>query len=105
MVREGNAHRLSPRARASGGDRSEGEPVGRAPSGECLRYNRRMATVAATHVRFTPPGKYLNLKEWLHELGDVPPERIVMDPWPGTATEKDLLVFGERDKRLVEVIH
>src|SRR2546421_4481649 len=63
-----------------------------------------MATVATTPVRFTPPGKYLNMKEWLHELGDIPPERIVMDPWPGTATENDLLVFVERDKRLVELI-
>jgi Uma2 family endonuclease len=27
-----------------------------------------------------------------------------MDPWPGTATEQDLLVFVERDKRLVELV-
>ena len=37
-------------------------------------------------------------------MGDIPPERVVMDPWPGTATEKDLLTFVERDKRLVELI-
>src|SRR5213592_910364 len=59
---------------------------------------------SATTISFTPPGKFLNLKEWLHQLGDIPPERIVMDPWPGTATEKDLLIFVERDKRLVELI-
>jgi len=28
----------------------------------------------------------------------------VMDPWPGSATEQDLLTFVERDKRLVELI-
>jgi Uma2 family endonuclease len=50
------------------------------------------------------PGKYHDAAEWLHALGDVPLERIVMDPWPGTATEKDLLVLVERDKRLVELI-
>jgi Uma2 family endonuclease len=42
--------------------------------------------------------------QWLHDLGDIPLERIVMDPWPGTATERDLLTFVERDKRLVELI-
>ena len=31
-------------------------------------------------------------------------ERIVFDPWPGTATEADLLRFVERDKRLCELI-
>ena len=40
----------------------------------------------------------------MHDLGDIPLSRIVMDPWPGSATEKDLLVFVERDKRLVELI-
>ena len=37
-------------------------------------------------------------------LGGVPMERIVFDPWPGTATEADLLRFVERDKRLCELI-
>ncbi len=31
-------------------------------------------------------------------------ERIIFDPWPGTATEADLLRFVERDKRLCELI-
>ena len=43
------------------------------------------------------PGKYHNAAEWLHELGDVPVERIIMDPWPGTATEADLLHYVEHD--------
>ena len=30
--------------------------------------------------------------------------RIRFDPWPGTATEADLLRFVERDKRLCELI-
>lgn len=47
---------------------------------------------------------FANAAEWLHALGDVPPERIIFDPWPGTATEADLLRFAERDKRLCELI-
>jgi Uma2 family endonuclease len=54
--------------------------------------------------RTAQPAKFDNAAEWLHALGDVPLERIVMDPWPGTATEQDLLTFVERDKRLVELI-
>jgi Uma2 family endonuclease len=51
----------------------------------------------------TTPKRYENLQEWLHDMGDIPPHRIVMYPLPGTATEKDLLEFVERDK-LVELI-
>ena len=46
----------------------------------------------------------MNGAEWLHSLGDVPLERVVFDPWPGMATEADLLVFAERDKRLCELV-
>jgi Uma2 family endonuclease len=48
--------------------------------------------------------KYETAADWLHELGDIPLQRIIMHPWPGTATEKDLLAFVERDKRLCELI-
>ena len=47
---------------------------------------------------------FRNGAEWWHALGDVPLERVVMDPPPGTATEQDLLRMVERDKRLVELI-
>lgn len=55
-------------------------------------------------VRLVSTGRYRDGAEWWHSLGDVPLERIVMDPWPGTASEQDLLVFAERDKRLCELI-
>ena len=42
--------------------------------------------------------------EWLRALGGVPLNRIIFDPWPGTATEADLLRLVERDKRLCELI-
>jgi Uma2 family endonuclease len=61
----------------------------------------------ATHTppaRFVPPRRFQNAAEWLDALGGVPLERIIFDPWPGTATEADLLVFVERDKRLCKLI-
>jgi Uma2 family endonuclease len=41
--------------------------------------------------------------ELLDHLG-VPPERICLDPYPGEATERDLLERVERDGRLCELI-
>ncbi|HEV2296099.1 MAG TPA: Uma2 family endonuclease [Tepidisphaeraceae bacterium] len=63
-----------------------------------------MTTVTSTPPSPSPVAKFENAAEWWHALGDVPLERVVMDPPPGTATEQDLLVFVERDKRLVELI-
>lgn len=63
-----------------------------------------MSTTAPTSPRLAIPPKFDNGQEWHHELGDIPLSRVVFDPWPGTATEGDLLVFVERDKRLVELI-
>ena len=44
-----------------------------------------------------------DIAEWLRSLGNVPLDRIVMDPLPGTATEADLLRLVEGDK-LVELV-
>jgi Uma2 family endonuclease len=63
-----------------------------------------MSTLAVPTPPPAPARKYSNFAEWWHELGDVPLNRIVMDPWIGTATEEDLIRFVERDKRLVELI-
>jgi Uma2 family endonuclease len=51
-----------------------------------------------------PPARFGNAADWLRALGEVPLDRIVFDPWPGTATEDDLLRYVERDKRLCELI-
>lgn len=67
-----------------------------------------MTTVAAAPlpsvVTFRPPRRFDNAAEWLRSLGDVPLERVIFDPWPGTATEADLLRHVERDKRLCELV-
>src|SRR5688572_16793641 len=53
---------------------------------------------SASFVRFP------NFAEWWHSTGDVPLERIVTDPPPGTATEQDLLRMVEGEDRFVELI-
>ena len=40
----------------------------------------------------------------IHRLGDIPPERILWNPIPGTATEEDALRLIESGDRLVELI-
>jgi Uma2 family endonuclease len=53
---------------------------------------------------FRPPRQFANGAEWLAALGGVPLDRVIFDPWPGTATEADLLRLVERDNRLCELI-
>jgi Uma2 family endonuclease len=45
-----------------------------------------------------------NLAELLEQLGSIPPERILLRPPPGTATEQDLLVCSQGVKRLCELV-
>lgn len=59
---------------------------------------------AATPPAPNPYAGFSNLAEWLHSLGDIPLERVVADPAPGTATEQDLLRMVEREDRLVELV-
>ena len=40
----------------------------------------------------------------LESLGDIPPERVRMRPYPGTATEDDVLAILAREKRLCELV-
>src|SRR5882672_3134055 len=62
-------------------------------------------TALASPAPFVHPlQKFANAAEWLHSLGDIPLERIIVDPPPGMATEADLLRLVERDKRLCELI-
>lgn len=61
-------------------------------------------TTATAPSRFVPPRRFDNGAEWIAAFGGVPLSRIIFDPWPGTATEDDLLQFVERDKRLCELI-
>jgi Uma2 family endonuclease len=50
------------------------------------------------------PPRFDNGEQWLAALGGVPLSRIIFDPWPGTATETDLLHMVEFEKRLCELV-
>ncbi len=48
--------------------------------------------------------EYVTVADILAKIGDVPPERIRLDPRPGTATEKDLLKLMRQTDRLYELV-
>lgn len=56
-----------------------------------------MTVLAAPPAPAPTARRFDNAAEWLHALGGVPLERIIFDPWPGTATEADLLRLVARD--------
>jgi Uma2 family endonuclease len=63
--------------------------------------DRREPTMPRT---ITPRG-FETLAEVFERIGDVPPERIRMNPPPGTATEQDVLdALEAADKRLYELV-
>lgn len=65
-----------------------------------------MATASATvATKVAIPDTIPTFADLLHELGDIPAERVLMWPAPGTATEEDLirLLDGE-PKRLCELV-
>ncbi len=46
----------------------------------------------------------LTVADLIERLGDIPAERIWLDPAPGTATEKDVLAAHDRENRLCELV-
>jgi Uma2 family endonuclease len=50
------------------------------------------------------PPTVVTLADLLDALGNIPPERIRMQPPPGTATEDDVLAIHAREKRLCELV-
>ncbi len=42
------------------------------------------------------PARFAKLPDHLGDFGGIPINRIVINPWPGTATEQDVLEYGER---------
>ena len=47
----------------------------------------------------SPPPAERTLADLLEELGNVPPNRILLTPHPGTATEQDVLEAERRTGR------
>src|SRR5687768_9392303 len=62
-------------------------------------------TTTAPEKHPAPTVRYQTAAEWLHDLGDVPLDRIVFDPWPGSATEADVLRLDDHEDRLCELIN
>ncbi len=58
---------------------------------------------APSHPPLITPRRFETAADWLRELGDIPLDRIIFDPWPGTATEDDVLEL-ERRGRLCELV-
>lgn len=55
-----------------------------------------------TAIAPAPP--FDNVGELLARLGDIPPNRVRLQPAPGTATERDVLAVNERHDRLCELV-
>jgi Uma2 family endonuclease len=49
--------------------------------------------------------RYENIGELLEQLGDIPPKRVCYDPFPGTATKRDLLRLRAKRGRLYELVN
>jgi Uma2 family endonuclease len=48
--------------------------------------------------------KWVTVADLLKELGNIPPDRVHLDPPPGTAKEQDILDLEQREGRICELI-
>jgi Uma2 family endonuclease len=61
--------------------------------------------MATAIVKRTRPS-WKTMADLLERLGDVPPDRVWLDPQPETATEKDVIAaWSGLDRRLCELVH
>src|SRR5262249_10189907 len=52
----------------------------------------------------TTPPRYRTLADLLKRLGDIPPERVRLEPAPGQGTVEDVLEIHARERRLCELV-
>jgi Uma2 family endonuclease len=55
-----------------------------------------------TAVTFSPP--VVTLRDLLERLGGVSPDRVRYEPFPGTATEQDVIRIQQSENRLYELV-
>src|SRR5665213_1470252 len=67
------------------------------------RLNARLPGVPMTALA-TAPTTTLTMAELLDQLGGIPPERVLVHPSPGHATEQDLLRLLDHEDRLCELV-
>jgi Uma2 family endonuclease len=46
----------------------------------------------------------VTVSDLLYQLGDIPASRVRLQPWPGTATEADVLAVHTQEERLCELV-
>ena len=63
-----------------------------------------MIVLAQQPAASPPATRYRNAAVWWAALGEVPMERIVFDPLPGTATEADVLRLDDHEDRICEFV-
>jgi Uma2 family endonuclease len=74
-------------------------------AGKWAWYNVATMSLDTEPRRLVTTRRYQNAREWLHDLGDIPLERIIFDPWPGTATVEDVVYYLERKGALCELLN
>jgi len=55
-------------------------------------------------MQLESPAAFRTMADLSNEMGDIPPERILLNPAPGTATEQDVLDLDDHHDRLCELI-
>src|SRR5438105_3992292 len=68
----------------------------------CSRFRLGRSRNSAMIARYIPPVR--TFAELLHDLGDVPLQRIWLMPPPGTAKEKDVIAAHDKYNRLCELV-
>jgi Uma2 family endonuclease len=56
------------------------------------------------NIPLSAPLRFRTVADLIENLGDIPAERIRVDPVPGTATEQDVLTAHNTDNRLCELV-
>lgn len=74
------------------------------PRAKPFRDNRAIAPTGVRIMTAKTIESYQNISELLVSLGGIAPERVLLRPTPGTATEKDLLAYADRTGRLCELV-
>ena len=69
-----------------------------------LRDNHTITNTGGKNMTTKTGGPIERMSELLESLGGIPPERVLLRPVPGTATEEDLIAHVERTGRSCELI-
>jgi hypothetical protein len=59
---------------------------------------------AVGRIATTSPARYQTIAELLESLGDVSATRVRVHPFPGTATERDVITVQDRENLLCELV-